>query len=658
MYTWCSSGDGGVPDWQIFTSQGVKAGANSILQSESFDSPPIFRVADALKDHNSRDLPHRRRDEFSMAETVAGLRDNMTAIAQSSLSFSQIDAEIQQREEDVRKLKSQRNTLAPISQLPPEMLSRIFLFVSYPRELSLSWINVSHVSQHWRAVALGFSALWSSPPFMTPTWAHEMLKRSKMAPLTIVADLTYMTPKMLAVFEDAMRQVDRSAELSLTGTKTMERYLTNATKRAPFLNKLCISQLYTHYDASDERIALPCNFFDGQAPRLRHLDLNRCQVQWDTGLMQNLTYLRIVEPGEYRPTISQLVDLLEQMPYLETLELEHALPIVSENPKALPSPSHVISLPRLSRIHLFSSVLEATNLLNHIDFPSTATMELILDSTKGTGTDFSSLVPTISKSRAFTTDNAFTGAPFKEMSLTSPYHTNVRFCVYTVINSRPSSQCAPPALELHLSWRPGSPGTKEQVVRTICQALPLTQLRVLRVSDSECDFKHTTWVDLFGSLPKLQKIEFTGSGISKVFTQALSEIRPPPLVDADQGYNLRKKKQIPDSVYFPRLRSLVYSRTEFADLLDMLLDMLMVRAECGTEVQDLKLRDCAHLYEDAVELIAEVVVDVEWDSFVLDTDAYDTDDDHLSDSLDDEYEHTVFPFFDLYDDDVDWYPPF
>ncbi|KAK0446779.1 hypothetical protein EV421DRAFT_1734027 [Armillaria borealis] len=596
-----------------------------------------------------------------MAETVAGLRDDMTANAQSSLSFSQIDAEILQHEEAVRQLKSRRNTLAPISQLPPEMLSRIFLFVSYPRESykSLLWINVSHVSQHWRAVALGFPALWSSPPFMVPTWAHEMLKRSKMAPLTIVADLTYMTPKMLAVFDDAMRQADRSAELNLTGAKTMEKYLTDITKRAPFLNKLCISQVYSRYNENEERIALPYNFFDGQAPRLRHLDLRRCQVHWDSGLMQNLTYLRIVEPGDFRPTTSQLVDLLEQMPYLETLDLDHALPIVSETTKTLPSPSHVISLPRLSQIHLVSSVLETANLLNRIDFPSTATMRLILDGTKGTGTDFSSLIPTISKSRTFASDNALTSAPFKALSLTSPYHTNIHFAAYTVTNTFASPlEIVAPALELHLSWRSDSPGTKEQVAQTICQALPLAQLRVLRIFDPECDFKHTTWVDLFGSLPKLKKIEFSGSGTPKAFTKALSEIKPPP-VDADQSYNLRRKKQIPDSVYFPRLRSLVYSGTDFADLLDMFLDMLMVRAECGTEVRDLSLTSCSHLYEEEVELIEEVVVDVAWDNHVQDSEAYDSDDDdRFSDSFDDEYEHNVFPFFDLYDDDVDWYPPF
>ncbi|PBK72396.1 hypothetical protein ARMSODRAFT_1002507 [Armillaria solidipes] len=596
-----------------------------------------------------------------MAETVAGLRDDMTANAQSSPSFSQIDAEILQHEEAVRQLKSRRNTLAPISQLPPEMLSRIFLFVSYPRESykSLLWINVSHVSQHWRAVALGFPALWSSPPFMVPTWAHEMLKRSKMAPLTIVADLTYMTPKMLAVFDDVMRHADRSAELNLTGAKTMEKYLTDITKRAPFLNKLCISQVYSRYNENEERIALPYNFFDGQAPRLRHLDLRRCQVHWDSGLMQNLTYLRIVEPGDFRPTTSQLVDLLEQMPYLETLDLDHALPIVSETTKTLPSPSHVISLPRLSQIHLVSSVLETANLLNRIDFPSTATMRLILDGTKGTGTDFSSLIPTISKSRTFASENALTSAPFKALSLTSPYHTNIHFAAYTVTSTFASPmEIVAPALELHLSWRSDSSGTKEQVAQTICQALPLAQLRVLRVFDPECDFKHTTWVDLFGSLPKLKKIEFSGSGTTEAFTKALSEIKPLP-VDADQSYNLRRKKQIPDSVYFPRLRSLVYSGTDFADLLDMFLDMLMVRAECGTEVRDLSLTSCSHLYEEEVELIEEVVVDVAWDNHVQDSEAYDSDDDdRFSDSFDDEYEHNVFPFFDLYDDDVDWYPPF
>ncbi|KAG7444915.1 uncharacterized protein BT62DRAFT_994944 [Guyanagaster necrorhizus] len=603
-----------------------------------------------------------------MTETVAGLPsdpNNMTATtpsAKGSPSVSQIDAEILQHEEAVRDLKSQRNALAPISKLPPEMLSRIFLFVSYPHGSykSLLWINVSHVSQHWRAVALGFPALWSSPPFTTPAWAHEMLKRSKMAPLTIVADLTYMTPKMLAAFDNAMKQVDRSAELSLTGTKNMEKYLTGITKRAPFLTKLCISQVYIRYHEVEEKIVLPDNFLDGQAPRLRHLDLNRCQVHWDSALMQNLTYLKIVEPGDFRPTISQLVDVLEQVPWLETLDLEHALPIVSETTKTLPSPSHIISLLHLSQICLTSTVLESANLLNHIDFPSTATMRLILNGTKGTGADFSSLVPTISKSRTFvdiSSDKTLKGAPFKVLSLTSVYPNDVRFSAYTISNSFANCvQFAPPALELQLSWRPDSFGTKEQVTQTICRALPLAQLRVLRVFDPECDFKHTTWIDLFGSLPKLQKIELAGA--TKIFTRALSEIRPPSVVDADQGYNLRKKGQTPDSVYFPRLRSLILTGADFADLVDMFLDMLMVRAECGTEVQELSLEDCAHLYEEDVGHLEEVVVELVWDNRVQDSEMYDSDeDDGFSDSLDDEYGHNVFPFFDMYDD-VDWYPPF
>ncbi|KAK0467085.1 uncharacterized protein EV420DRAFT_664776 [Desarmillaria tabescens] len=542
------------------------------------------------------------------------------------------------------------------------MLSRIFLFVSYPHESynSLLWINVSHVSRHWRATALGFPALWSSPPFKTPAWAHEMLKRSKMAPLTIVADLTYMSPKILSVFDDAMKQVDRAAELNLTGDKTMEKYLTDLTKRAPFLRKLCISQFYAGYREVEEKIVLPDNFLDGQAPRLRHLNLNRCQVHWDSTLMQNLTYLRIVEPGDFRPTISQLVDVLKQMPWLETLDLDHALPIVSECTKTLPRPSHVISLPHLSLIRLTSNVLETANVLNHIDFPSTATMRLILHGTKGTGTDFSSLVPTLSKSRTFaggSSDKALKSAPFKTLSLTSPFQTDIRFSAFTTVNPSTSRvDYAIPALELHLSWRLDSSGTKEQVAQTICRALPLAQLRVLRVFDPDCDFKHMTWVDLFGSLPKLQKIEF--SGATKTFAEALGEIKPPAPVDADQGYNLRRKKQTPDSVYFPRLRSLILTGTDFSDFSDVLLDALMVRAECGTEVQALTLSDCSHLYDEDVELLEEVVVEVAWDGHVLDSEMYDSDYDGYSDSLyDDEYGHGIFPFFHFHEDD-DWYQPF
>ena len=111
--------------------------------------------------------------------------------------FSDINIEI----DAVRALESQWNALSPISKLPPEILTSIFLFykesyreASDMRDCSLAekdataWQSVSHVCQHWRAVALNCTTLWSIINLQIASRSDclsEFLLRSKNAPLTI-----------------------------------------------------------------------------------------------------------------------------------------------------------------------------------------------------------------------------------------------------------------------------------------------------------------------------------------------------------------------------------------------------------------------------------------------------------------------------------------
>ena len=56
-----------------------------------------------------------------------------------------LDDEIAVHERAIRTLKSRRNTLAPIAQLPPEVLCNVFIFISrqgqtdYNNGMSLDW---------------------------------------------------------------------------------------------------------------------------------------------------------------------------------------------------------------------------------------------------------------------------------------------------------------------------------------------------------------------------------------------------------------------------------------------------------------------------------------------------------------------------------------
>jgi len=115
------------------------------------------------------------------------------------------DQDIAKHQEAILQLKSYRNTLLPISQLPPEILSRIFLLVRgydpYETRSSISWIDLSRVSRHWRSIALNCLTLWTFLPLQYTLWTQEMLRRSKNANLTVHATFSVRThpPKVSAI---------------------------------------------------------------------------------------------------------------------------------------------------------------------------------------------------------------------------------------------------------------------------------------------------------------------------------------------------------------------------------------------------------------------------------------------------------------------------
>jgi hypothetical protein len=102
-----------------------------------------------------------------------------------------IDLQISNLRESIRVLHSQRNNHLPISKLPVEILTKIFLLHQknltriYPE--TFDWIGITHVSQRWREIALNFSGLWIRIPFDHPKWAKEMIARSQQACLIVRA---------------------------------------------------------------------------------------------------------------------------------------------------------------------------------------------------------------------------------------------------------------------------------------------------------------------------------------------------------------------------------------------------------------------------------------------------------------------------------------
>ncbi|TFK66144.1 hypothetical protein BDN72DRAFT_772415, partial [Pluteus cervinus] len=68
-----------------------------------------------------------------------------------------IDQEITELVNKLLILRSKRNSLAPISRLPPELLTRIFFLFQSGREddsTYYQWIVITHVSSGWRKLIL------------------------------------------------------------------------------------------------------------------------------------------------------------------------------------------------------------------------------------------------------------------------------------------------------------------------------------------------------------------------------------------------------------------------------------------------------------------------------------------------------------------------
>ncbi|KAJ7612311.1 hypothetical protein DFH06DRAFT_898672, partial [Mycena polygramma] len=118
-----------------------------------------------------------------------------------------------------RALRTRRNSLAPISRLPNEVLALI-LELSPTRDYTPAGIFIfgsaaSHVCHRWRETTLRSPLFWSDIDLLRPRWAREKLEKSQVAPLTVRANLGWNRKASLAAHSLVLAQLDRIRELHL-----------------------------------------------------------------------------------------------------------------------------------------------------------------------------------------------------------------------------------------------------------------------------------------------------------------------------------------------------------------------------------------------------------------------------------------------------------
>ncbi|KAJ7504369.1 hypothetical protein B0H11DRAFT_1710232, partial [Mycena galericulata] len=508
----------------------------------------------------------------------------------------QIDQDLQNHQESIRALQSRRNSLSPVGRLPPEMLSRIFLFCSDPG--SLSWIkSVSHICRHWRAVALGCPNLWSFPVFSQPKWADEMLKRSKMAPLTIKADLTYMTPKMVSTVHSSLVQISRIGELDVrTGSRSVPEIL-NLTGARCCANNLAFHRQLTF---SWQHFTLPDKFLNGEAPRLRRLELTRFFLPWDSPLMSNLIHLKIHHPGPTaRPSMTDFIDALDRMPLLETLELDNALPEIAEDVTTVSAPTTRTALKHLKRISIGNvSALECADALNHLSYPTSTSMKISCIGETSTVAAFASLIPALSNVQS-------AGNPKHFRSL----FVNIGFGgmgirAWTCFVQTGDPPATRPFLDLDLRYLRFMRAESEELLTFACKSLPIHGLRALSISTDMHEVETKTWINTFADLPTLQTVRLHGEA-----NTLIAALREDVFLDG-----AAQSQSVSGGLFFPALRNLILDGADFAEpTLDTLESTLMERCERKQELWTLSLQDCSRLSPEDVERLEDIVAKVDWD---------------------------------------------
>jgi len=231
-------------------------------------------------------------------EQLLRVHDTVTAFSQPDAieaAQTDIDNEIQRLNSCICSLKSRRNLLCPVSRLPPEVLSEVFLELAEQLQaqdrfkVDLKWISVAHVCRLWRDIALQHGRLWGKIDTTKPDRTRVFVDRSKGAPLAVRQSFIGSLAELPTAFTDPSyryRELHLRAKEGQLGPNVLQ--ILNSPIHAPVLESIAleVSDNYPEY-------TLPPTVFDYKAPALTRLQLQNVRMEWPTSLFPSLTHLSI-----------------------------------------------------------------------------------------------------------------------------------------------------------------------------------------------------------------------------------------------------------------------------------------------------------------------------------------------------------------------------
>lgn len=540
-----------------------------------------------------------------------------------------LQEQIESHLEIVRSLKTEQNMYSRINQLPPELFARI-LNMAKPRHsdhagysttrdayIVRKLIALTQVCSIWRKIALSTPSLWDIIPMSRPKWGHEMLERSKGAPISVIVgpqDI-YSGDQVNWVFlKFVVAQMNRIANLDLA------LLIINATEfrdllalKAPFLHTLRIKAIGPGPNASS--FQLPKPLFSGETPRLRHVRLENCVgIDYLGPSFRCLSSLFLEDvPDSDRLSVSQVLTMLGGIPDLERLSLVETI----SEPNTVDPFQEAVTLRKLFYLRLNSSVLGVSTLLKKLDIPTTAKLNLAARTTS-----FSQASESLAVLELVQASMMRGGEGPLPPGLTISGHTPRQLLLswWTQHSTEdslpydPSPEHNDPCVAM-LALIGEAAHNQVNALTQVLKRINIATLQTLAIATSIL-IEHTgTWLEILSPATQLEVLHVSGSSALALFRI----IAKPRDVGSKQASRKPGYKHRHSGILLPKLHTLIIRELDWDEMAsnrttrELLTEKLVKRANSGAKLQCLDIADCHGIYGGDIASLECVVAKVNWD---------------------------------------------
>ncbi|KAA1475258.1 hypothetical protein DENSPDRAFT_417898 [Dentipellis sp. KUC8613] len=353
----------------------------------------------------------------------SGASNNSAALPEACISM---DQEIKVISKTLSIMTTRRNSLLPVSRIPPGTMARIFEIFSTDGDDDIfresetrsrrsgsygnfRWIKVSHVCRAWRAIALDDTKLWGMSIRYHPAWVAERMRSLKLTPTDVMhrGQLPYIIrPLDNRLLHTVLSELHHTPHLSLQGVACKSHLLAFSLlscAAAPLLESFSwdTHALLDPGNNGGNFFLLPNNIFGENAPQLHRLSLREALMPPDAPLCGRLVDLRLsfcVQRLASVSTCEQLLSVFDNLPMLKTLDMQVTPEKSQGYSYTFPfTTSRRVSLPDLRTFKMAGNARSCIWLLQHFAIPPMATLLVdCISPSRAEALEFPSLVTFIS----------------------------------------------------------------------------------------------------------------------------------------------------------------------------------------------------------------------------------------------------------------------